>query len=57
MPAVIKMRLLNMNPSGYQMPVNNTTVAPITAPPSTLKSSMIGRIHNIKPGCGGCGRH
>lgn len=22
----------------------------------TLKDSMIGRIHNIKPGCGSCGR-
>lgn len=23
---------------------------------ATLKDSMIGRIHNVKPGCGSCGR-
>lgn len=24
---------------------------------ASLKSSIIGRIHNVKPGCGSCGRH
>ena len=57
MPAVIKMRILNGNPTAYQMPVNNTTVSSVNVASSSLKSSMIGRIHNIKPGCGGCGRH
>jgi hypothetical protein len=23
---------------------------------SSLKDAMIGRIHNVKPGCGSCGR-
>ncbi len=31
--------------------VNTTPIAP-----SQLNSSMIGRIHSIKPGCGSCGR-
>lgn len=37
----------------------NLTVAPTSSSvvaPSTLNSSMIGRIHSIKPGCGSCGR-
>ncbi len=25
--------------------------------PSALHASMIGRIYDIKPGCGSCGRH
>lgn len=57
MPAVIKMRISNGNSSAYQRPINNPVSAPVKPPPSTLKSSMIGRIHDIKPGCGGCGRH
>jgi hypothetical protein len=37
----------------------NLAVAPTTTSivaPSQLNSSMIGRIHSIKPGCGSCGR-
>ncbi len=37
----------------------NLAVAPTVTTvvvPSTLSSSMIGRIHSIKPGCGSCGR-
>jgi hypothetical protein len=35
-----------------------TNLAPIPAnkAPTHLKSGMIGRIHNIRPGCGSCGR-
>ena len=25
-------------------------------PPTSLNSSIIARIHNVKPGCGSCGR-
>jgi hypothetical protein len=32
-------------------PTVNTSIAP-----SSLNSSMVGRIHSIKPGCGSCGR-
>ena len=31
------------------------SVAP--APTPSLGGPMIGRIHNIQPGCGSCGRH
>ena len=37
----------------------NLAVAPTvnaTIMPSSLNSSMVGRIHSIKPGCGSCGR-
>ena len=37
----------------------NLAVAPtvnVTIMPSSLDSSMVGRIHSIKPGCGSCGR-
>ena len=63
MPSKIKMIISN----GYSMPKStsassinyaNLAVAPTvnTVIPSTLNSSMIGRIHSIKPGCGSCGR-
>jgi hypothetical protein len=34
----------------------NTAVAP-KAIPTALNSTMIARIHTVKPGCGSCGRH
>ena len=37
----------------------NLAVAPATnvaTAPSSLNSSMVGRIHRVKPGCGSCGR-
>ena len=64
MPQKIHMYISN----GNEMPRTNSTpavnfanlaVAPTTTTvvaPSTLSSSMIGRIHSIKPGCGSCGR-
>jgi len=63
MPSKINMFISNGNsmPKSFSLPsVNyaNLAVAPTTAPitPSQLNSSMIGRIHSIKPGCGSCGR-
>ena len=58
MPALIKMRITNGN-NNYNIPKppNVSTQNNITKGPGTLKSNMIGRIHNIQPGCGGCGRH
>ena len=26
-------------------------------PPTSLSAPIIARIHSVKPGCGGCGRH
>ncbi len=65
MPAVIKMELINVNRSrANNAPVKvskqNLAVIPNrTAVPVSntidMNRSMIGRIHNVRPGCGSCG--
>jgi hypothetical protein len=59
MPLKIQMRLSNGNPTPSQIAnFNSKNVLPTPLSiPTSLKSSMISRIHNVKPGCGGCGRH
>lgn len=64
MPAVIKMRLSNGNPTPQQFAAfsnSNMSAVPKNLPTqvntSLQNSSMIARIHNVKPGCGSCGRH
>jgi hypothetical protein len=58
MPAKIKMNLFNGNMSAsYIASVQSQQAVKAVNIPSSLKSSMISRIHNVKPGCGGCGRH
>ncbi len=32
-------------------------VAPTKSAPSALNAAIISRIHNVRPGCGSCGRH
>ena len=64
MPQKINMFISNGNVAPRTNPVPavnyaNLAVAPTVSSvvaPSTLSSSMIGRIHSIKPGCGSCGR-
>lgn len=57
MPAQIKMTLFNGNMSAaYIASVQSQPVVRAVNIPSSLKSSMLSRIHNVKPGCGGCGR-
>ena len=63
MPSKIKMIISNgnANPKTVSSPsVNyaNLSVAPTAnkSAISSLTSSMISRIHSIKPGCGSCGR-
>jgi hypothetical protein len=58
MPAKLKMTLFNGNMSASYIASAQAqqAVKPVNIP-SSLKSSMISRIHNVKPGCGGCGRH
>lgn len=49
-PAILKQE---MNPS-------HLGVAPsMSAPkaPSAINAPMLARIHNVRPGCGSCGRH
>ena len=58
MPAKIKMTLFNGNlNASYIASVQSQPVVKAANIPSSLKSSMLSRIHNVKPGCGGCGRH
>ena len=58
MPAKIKMTLFNGNlNASYIATLQSQPAVKAVNIPSSLKSSMISRIHNMKPGCGGCGRH
>ena len=64
MPAIIKMRLSNGNPTPQQLAAfskaNMASVpknVPTNVNTSLSNSSMITRIHNVKPGCGSCGKH
>ncbi len=51
------MFISNGNPTAAQLQAIQVTDAkPVPKAPSALSASMIGRIHNVKPGCGGCGR-
>jgi hypothetical protein len=63
MPAKINMFLSNGNvlpPTYTKSPINftNLSSAPVTQAPinAPLNRSMISRIHNVRPGCGSCGR-
>lgn len=58
MPQKINMFLSNGNPSVVQiLAKNNASIASVPAQKTTsLSGPIIARIHNIKPGCGGCGR-
>jgi hypothetical protein len=64
MPAVIEMRLSNGNNTVKQIrdfsKAINLAPVPKTLPTNGItslkSSSMITRVHNVKPGCGSCGR-
>jgi hypothetical protein len=44
--------VINYKPN-YRPPLVQTTINKINP---TLNASMIGRIHNARPGCGSCGK-
>lgn len=47
----------NLGKTFTQTTTNNLAKTSIpNSKPASLTSSMISRIHNIKPGCGSCGR-
>ncbi len=58
MPALMKMTLTNGHPHQQPVVANTKTIVPNPKKSVNLglKSSMIARIHNAKPGCGSCGR-
>jgi hypothetical protein len=45
----------NQIPPMVRQPINGTS-AQVKRQPSSLTSPIISRIHNMQPGCGGCGR-
>ncbi len=62
MPAKINMVLSNGNyipQSTRQINSASLASAPIVATKSvsSLNAPIISRIHNVRPGCGSCGRH
>jgi hypothetical protein len=53
MPAKINMFISNGNPS-----LKQATPPPLVkATPSAINAPMLARVHNVRPGCGSCGRH
>ena len=62
MPHKISMVISNGNsfPSIQHRQINNGsnfTALAVPKAPSALNAPFIARIHNVKPGCGSCGRH
>jgi len=64
MPQKLNMVISNGNslPQLTQKQINTASLA--TAPsmasskaPSALHAPMLARVHNVRPGCGSCGRH
>jgi len=57
MPSKINMQLLNGNASVAQILARNSAnLVRVPQNPTSLNAPIISRIHNVKPGCGGCGR-
>ena len=59
MPQKLNMFITNGNfiPAQIKQQINTANLATISASKSApLNTSMITRIHNVRPGCGSCGR-
>jgi hypothetical protein len=58
MPQKIKMFISNQNavPAQIKTQINTANLAAYSSRPVSLNSSMISRIHNVRPGCGSCGK-
>lgn len=58
MPAKISMKLDNGNYTRSQLAAYQANLAAIPKPKiaQALNSSIVGRIHNVRPGCGSCGK-
>ncbi len=60
MPQKISMIISNGNtfPSSIQyQKANNLPALAAPKAPSALNAPFIARVHNVRPGCGSCGRH
>ncbi len=59
MPSPIKMTLTTGNVAQFQFDaLTRSGLARVPAPKQnmSLTAPMIGRVHNVRPGCGSCGR-
>lgn len=64
MPQKINMFISNGNPSlaAQKYHINSISLGAspsMSAPkaPSALNAPILARVHNVRPGCGSCGRH
>ena len=60
MPSPIKMSLTNGNLAQVQFEAltrSRLAAVPVPKKNAALKAPMIGRIHNVRPGCGSCNIH
>jgi len=64
MPAKINMFLINANyvSPQFKSPINvsNLSTSPSISSksaPTALNAPILARVHNVRPGCGSCGRH
>jgi hypothetical protein len=63
MPAKINMFITNGNPSPALLKQFNASTLganpSLASPkaPSAINAPMLARVHNVRPGCGSCGRH
>jgi hypothetical protein len=58
MPAKINMFITNGNifPPQFSAPPQTQQAPKLNTNSKPLNSGMISRIHNVRPGCGSCGR-
>jgi len=54
-PPMIHRQFINTASFGVS-PIPSLSMATLNAP-SALNAPFIARVHNVKPGCGSCGRH
>jgi hypothetical protein len=59
MPQKLNMFITNGNPpsSIQRQFINTASLGVAPKAPSALNAPILARIHNVRPGCGSCGRH
>lgn len=59
MPQKMNMVISNNTPTFamIQRQMNAASLATTPKAPSALNAGMLARVHNVRPGCGSCGRH
>lgn len=52
----MNMLISNGNYTPSSNPASNLGIMPAPKAPSALNAPFIARVHNVRPGCGSCGR-